>query len=141
MITSPRRLAHLAVLLATLMGLSVSACGSDSTANSTTSAAAQSREVIVFGRQLAEEGLDELRRPVPRRRRAVVVCRLGRARRQIRQGIKPDVFAAANIKLPDQLFKQGLVEKPVSFATNELVLAVPADSHKVSSLEDLTGNA
>src|SRR5213083_1225283 len=35
---------------------------------------------------------------------------------QIRAGAKPDVFAAANTKLPDQLFKQGLVEKPKVFA-------------------------
>ena len=32
---------------------------------------------------------------------------------QIRKGVKPDVFAAANTKLPDQLFDEGLVEKPV----------------------------
>ncbi len=57
---------------------------------------------------------------------------------QIRQGITPDVFAAANTKLPDQLFAEGLVEKPVRFATNELVLAVPASGEKeVASLEDL----
>ena len=46
---------------------------------------------------------------------------------QIRQGVKPDVFASANTKLPDQLYDEGLVEKPVVFAANELVLAVPAD--------------
>jgi molybdate transport system substrate-binding protein len=56
---------------------------------------------------------------------------------QIRQGVKPDVFASANTKLPDELFKEGLVEKPVVFAANELVLAVPADS-PVGGLEDLT---
>ena len=44
---------------------------------------------------------------------------------QIRQGVKPDVFAAANTKLPDELNGEGLVEKPVVFATNELVIAVP----------------
>ena len=46
---------------------------------------------------------------------------------QIRQGVKPDVFASANTKLPDQLYAEGLVEKPVVFAANQLVLAVPAD--------------
>ncbi len=56
---------------------------------------------------------------------------------QIRQGIKPDVFAAANTKLPDQLFREGLVERPVRFASNELVLAVPADESAVSALDDL----
>jgi molybdate transport system substrate-binding protein len=56
---------------------------------------------------------------------------------QIRQGVKPDVFAAANTKLPEALFAEGKVEKPVAFATNELVLAVPADSAEVHSLADL----
>ena len=31
---------------------------------------------------------------------------------QIRSGAKPDVFASANTKLPDELFAEGLVEKP-----------------------------
>ncbi len=56
---------------------------------------------------------------------------------QIRQGVKPDVFAAANTKLPDQLFAEGLVEKPTVFAGNRLVLAVPAEGGKVTSLTDL----
>jgi molybdate transport system substrate-binding protein len=47
---------------------------------------------------------------------------------QIRQGVKPDVYAAANTKLPDELNKEGLLSKPVEFATNELVIAVPKDS-------------
>ena len=56
---------------------------------------------------------------------------------QIRQGVKPDVFASANTKLPDALYAAGLVGKPVVFAANELVLAVPADS-AVRGLSDLT---
>ena len=47
---------------------------------------------------------------------------------QIRQGVRPDVFASANTKYPDQLFRAGLVERPVPFTANRLVLAVPADS-------------
>jgi molybdate transport system substrate-binding protein len=56
---------------------------------------------------------------------------------QIQQGVKPDVFAAANTKLPDELFEKGLVEKPTVFAGNRLVLAVPADGAEVSSLTDV----
>src|SRR6476469_11090818 len=41
---------------------------------------------------------------------------------QIEQGVKPDVFASANTKLPDALFDQDLVEKPTVFAGNRLVL-------------------
>jgi molybdate transport system substrate-binding protein len=55
---------------------------------------------------------------------------------QIRKGVKPDVFAAANTKLPDQLFDEDKVAKPTIFAGNRLVLAVPADSD-VKSLDDL----
>jgi molybdate transport system substrate-binding protein len=55
---------------------------------------------------------------------------------QIRQGVKPDVYAAANTSLPDDLFKDGLVSEPVVFATNELVLAVPPGSD-IDSLDDL----
>jgi molybdate transport system substrate-binding protein len=56
---------------------------------------------------------------------------------QIQQGVKPDVFASANTKLPDQLFHKGLVEKPVVFAGNRLVIAVPAGGGKVGSIADL----
>lgn len=56
---------------------------------------------------------------------------------QIRQGVKPDVYAAANTKLPDQLYQKGLVQKPTVFAGNELVLAVPANGGNVASLDDL----
>lgn len=59
---------------------------------------------------------------------------------QIRQGIRPDVFAAANTELPQQLHRDGLVGTPRVFAGNELVLAVPARGAKVRSLRDLTGH-
>ena len=56
---------------------------------------------------------------------------------QIRQGARVDVYAAANTKLPDQLYSDGLLDKPVKFATNEFVLAVPKDSD-IDSIDDLT---
>jgi molybdate transport system substrate-binding protein len=55
---------------------------------------------------------------------------------QIRQGAKPDVFAAANTVLPRELFSEGLVERPVTFAGNRLVVAVPRSS-TLRSLADL----
>ena len=55
---------------------------------------------------------------------------------QIRQGAKVDAYAAANTKLPDALYADGLLEKPVEFATNEFVLAVPEDSD-IDSVDDL----
>jgi molybdate transport system substrate-binding protein len=57
---------------------------------------------------------------------------------QIRKGAKPDVFASANTKLPEELYDEGLVEKPVTFAGNRLVLAVPASADaKIASLRDI----
>ena len=56
---------------------------------------------------------------------------------QIRQGVKPDGYAAANTKLPDDLYAKGLVARPVVFATNRLVIAVPSGSTKVKSIADL----
>jgi molybdate transport system substrate-binding protein len=55
---------------------------------------------------------------------------------QIRQGLRPDVYAAANTKLPDALHEEGRLSKPVAFATNELVIAVPVGSD-ITSVEDL----
>ena len=56
---------------------------------------------------------------------------------QIGQGVKPDVFAAASPSFPEQLHAEGLVGKPVAFATNQLVLAVPMRSDRVYGLADL----
>ncbi len=56
---------------------------------------------------------------------------------QIRSGATSDVFASANTKLPDELFKEKLVSKPIVFAANRLVLAIPKDADRVRSLDDL----
>ena len=58
---------------------------------------------------------------------------------QIRQGAKVDAYAAANTKLPDALYSEGLLRKPVEFATNEFVLAVPKGSD-IDSVDDLTAD-
>ena len=58
---------------------------------------------------------------------------------QIEQGAPADVFAAANTKLPQQLYEAGLVLKPVVFTRNELVLVVPRPNpqgiHRVGDIE------
>jgi len=58
---------------------------------------------------------------------------------QIRQGLRPDVYAAANTTLPRELNDEGLLSRPVEFATNDLVLAVPRGSD-IRSVEDLSHN-
>jgi molybdate transport system substrate-binding protein len=58
---------------------------------------------------------------------------------QIKQGAPADVFAAASPKYPEQLYQQGLVQKPIPFATNTLVLIVPkANPANIHSVFDLT---
>ncbi len=57
---------------------------------------------------------------------------------QIRQGAGIDVIAAASTIQPDQLFEDGLVERPVEFAGNRLVVGVPEDSG-IDSVEDIAG--
>jgi molybdate transport system substrate-binding protein len=55
---------------------------------------------------------------------------------QIRQGAKPDVFAAANTKLPEQLAAEGRLGTPTVFAGNRLVIAEPAGS-PIAGIADL----
>jgi molybdate transport system substrate-binding protein len=57
----------------------------------------------------------------------------------IEQGAPADVFAAASPKQPAALLAKGLVEKPVEFATNTLVLIVPKDNPAhITSVSDIT---
>ncbi len=55
---------------------------------------------------------------------------------QIRQGVVPDVYAAADTELPRELAKEDLLQEPRVFATNRLVIGVP-DGSDVSSVADL----
>jgi molybdate transport system substrate-binding protein len=58
---------------------------------------------------------------------------------QITQGAPADVFASANTTIPDQLFAKGLVQKPVIFTRNRLVLVVPTSNPAgIHSVYDLT---
>jgi molybdate transport system substrate-binding protein len=58
---------------------------------------------------------------------------------QIQLGARVDVFAAASPKYPELLYQKGLVEKPIPFATNSLVLIVPkANPAHIRSVFDLT---
>jgi molybdate transport system substrate-binding protein len=121
---------HLAALAAAVLALSLGACSDDGGGSGkptlTVSAASSLKTAFTaYGEQFPDAaarfsfaGSDELAA-------------------QIQQGIKPDVYAAANTKLPDQLHSEGLVEEPTVFAGNRLVLAVPAEDAKVGSLRDL----
>ena len=57
---------------------------------------------------------------------------------QISRGAPADVFASASPVYTQQLFRDGLVEKPRTFATNSLVLAVPrSNPAKIRTVFDL----
>jgi molybdate transport system substrate-binding protein len=58
---------------------------------------------------------------------------------QIQQGAPADVYAAASPKYAELLYQQGLVQKPIPFATNTLVLIVPRSNPAgIHSVFDLT---
>jgi molybdate transport system substrate-binding protein len=58
---------------------------------------------------------------------------------QIREGAPADVYAAASSKYPQELFDEGLVEEPVTFASNRLVMVVPNDNPAgIDDIEDVT---
>jgi molybdate transport system substrate-binding protein len=57
---------------------------------------------------------------------------------QIQNGAPADVFASANTAIPQLLYEQGLVEKPVVFTRNTLVVVVPkSNPANIHSIYDL----
>ncbi len=57
---------------------------------------------------------------------------------QLQQGAPADVYAAASPKYPQLLYRNGLLQKPVVFATNKLVVIVPrSNPAHISSVYDL----
>jgi molybdate transport system substrate-binding protein len=57
---------------------------------------------------------------------------------QIRQGAPADVYAAASPKYPQLLYQDGLVRKPITFATNKLVVIIPTSNPaQIHSVYDL----
>ena len=57
---------------------------------------------------------------------------------EIEQGAPTDVFAAASPKQPAELLAKKLIDRPVQFATNTLVLIVPRDNPAhITSADDI----
>jgi molybdate transport system substrate-binding protein len=57
---------------------------------------------------------------------------------QIRQGAPADVYAAASPKHPQLLYHDGFVSKPITFATNKLIVLVPrSNPAEIHSVYDL----
>ena len=58
---------------------------------------------------------------------------------QIQLGAPADVFASANTSIPATLYAKGLIEKPVDFTRNTLVIVVPKSNPAgITSIYDLT---
>jgi molybdate transport system substrate-binding protein len=113
-----------ATVLAALAAVGVAGCGGDEGSQLTVLAASSLQEALTaYGRQIPAgvrasfAGSDQLAA-------------------QIRQGAPADVYAAADAAYPWRLHREGLAERPVVFAANRLVVAVPAGS-RISSLADL----
>ena len=126
----------LCVLLA-LGALAVGACGSDNGSSTSTGGGGAKPALTVSAAASLKQAFTQYGKQFPDANTKFSFAGSDELAAQIQQGVKPDVYAAANTKLPDQLFQKGLVEKPTVFAGNELVLAVPASGSKVSSIDDL----
>lgn len=127
-----------AVLAALALLLGLAGCGSDDDgAGSTSGAAATRPELTVFAAASLTDAIGDYARAFGPARVRTSFAGSDQLAAQIRQGLAPDVFASANTTLPDALYGEGLVERPVTFAQNRLVLAVPTGSTKVRSLDDL----
>lgn len=115
---------HLFVLVALALALATAGCGDDSSADRPTTvyAATSLADVlpqIAPGRRFSFGGSDTLAL-------------------QIERGAPTDLFLAASPRYPQELFAKGRCEKPVAFATNELVLIVRAgDPERVRSVGGL----
>jgi molybdate transport system substrate-binding protein len=58
---------------------------------------------------------------------------------QLTNGAPADVFASANTTIPATLYAQGVVEKPVNFTRNTLVIVVPKSNPAgIQNIYDLT---
>ena len=124
----------LALLLTLAPALLFAGCGSDDGSGST--AAGSDATLVVFGAASLEPAFDAYADDFPEAAIEYSFAGSDDLAAQIRQGVAVDVFASANTTYPEDLYEEGLLEKPTVFATNELVLAVPADS-EIESVEDV----
>jgi molybdate transport system substrate-binding protein len=110
-------------------------CGGDTTTSRAAGGGAP-QTVVVSAAASLSEALTACRQDVPGVRPRMSFAGSDELAAQIRQGVRPDGDLAANTKLPDQLAREGRLGTPVKFATNQLVLAVPAGS-RITSLGDV----
>ena len=124
-------------LLVVLAALAIAACGGgDDQAQTAAGTTGESAEapITVFAAASLTEVFPKID-PAPR----YSFAGSDELAAQIREGAPVDVYAAASAKYTQQLFDEGLVEEPVTFAGNELVLIVPKDNPaQIETIEDVT---
>jgi molybdate transport system substrate-binding protein len=120
-----RRLAWLSLVLALLLALAACGGDDDETAAQTgaTDTGAAAAPITVFAAASLTEVFPAID-PAP----TYNFAGSDELAAQIREGAPADVYAAASSKYPQELFDEGLVEEPVTFASNRLVLIVPKDN-------------
>jgi molybdate transport system substrate-binding protein len=123
-----RRVVAVWVLLAVALGLGVAGCGGSG-------ASGDSGPLVVSGATSLKHAFERYGRSQGDVRFQFAGSDALAA--QIREGVSPDVFASANTTLPEELHAAGLVGRPTIFATNRLVIAVPAGGARVASVADL----
>ena len=119
------------VLAVALLATAVAGCGSDGSETS-----AEKPELVVFAAASLPAAFEQYGEQFEDADVKFSFAGSDDLAAQIRQGVAPDVYAAANTSLPDELAADGLLEKPQTFVTNELVIGVPAGS-EIDDYSDL----
>jgi molybdate transport system substrate-binding protein len=114
------------ILLA--IAVAVAGCGSSHGRDASGSDSASKPELVVFGAASLAPAFEEYGDEFPDADVRFSFAGSDDLAAQVRQGVTPDVYAAANMSLPEQLHDDGLLEMPTAFATNTLVIGVPAGS-------------
>jgi molybdate transport system substrate-binding protein len=120
-----------------LAGLLVASLGAGCADDATLSGGGDKPQIVVSAASSMKEALTACAPEFPEATVRLQFAGSDELAAQIRQGVPVDVFAAANTKLPEALARAGELGEPVAFASNRLVLAVPADGGAVDSLEAL----
>lgn len=134
---------RLGALIAATVGLALTAgCGSSAGTDSSSTPTAATSELTVFAAASLNEVLpqiaDAFKETHADAQFAFNFAGTDMLTAQIEQGAPADVFAGASSKYGDQLSQEGLVEAPKAFATNRLVVIVPASNPAgITSLTDL----
>ncbi|MBO0768962.1 MAG: molybdate ABC transporter substrate-binding protein [Solirubrobacterales bacterium] len=113
------------------VALLAAGCGSSS--GTSTSASSKSGKLTVFGASSLSKVLPKIHSA------AYSFGGSDTLETQIKQGAPADVFAAAAPKQTTALYKAGLASKPVTFATNTLVMIVPkSNPAHIKRVSDVT---